>query len=148
MDVANVVNHVVTVVILIYSVLITLAFWARLRATEDDVSDLETKAPSKRLTEVESTCEALIQRVDSAMVDISSFKGKVKNEMQRFDQIMRRKEAAVKKLEAASEDQEEDDGFPDSIPADSSDGVLEKKGGSRYTRAELRQMWKDKHGGE
>lgn len=136
-------SGVIAVICLAFA-LVSLAFWARLSALEDTLKLVEEKVPSKRLAEVEASSDALLARMDNVVVDISVFKNQVHKELQRFDQIMRRMEKAARTVAKGPEEEDtEEDGFPDEVKPEENS----KTAKTRMTRAELRKLWSEKHGG-
>jgi len=128
--------------------------WARLKGAEvlahmqhkelcDSMNDLLMKVPEARLQELESTISAFRTRIDKSGLENDAYREAVHKSMQRFDQIMRRNERALVGKAGKVLTEEEEDDTPDEIPLGDHQPPSTKKG-SRPSRAELRQLLRDK----
>jgi len=128
--------------------------WARLKGAEglahvqhkelcEGMSELHMKVPEARLQELESTISAFRTRIDKSGLENDAYREAVHKSMQRFDQIMRRNERALVGKAGKVLTEEEEDDTPDEIPLGDHKPPSTKKG-SRPSRAELRQLLRDK----
>jgi hypothetical protein len=75
-------------------------YYSGLISLQEKLSGLETDVPAPKLMELQALFGQLKEEFDGLLVANDKHRSQVHNSIQRFDAIMRRNEAAAKKLEA------------------------------------------------
>ena len=137
---------------------------ARIATQGDTLIDLDTKLPKVKLMELQELFGALKSEFDGVLVENDAFRVKCRNQMQRFDSIMRRNKAVMAKggiatVEPGETDvalDDDDDGpLPQRFLAENRPVVTESSGATVSTvpatsrdeaRAAMREKWKKNRG--
>jgi hypothetical protein len=79
--------------------IVSLIYWARVAALEDEIGkltfDVQEKAQPKQIEKALQVAESSADRIDNALLQLQKFREGVHGEMQRFYAIMRRNEKAL-----------------------------------------------------
>ena len=119
------------------------SLFVRLNAVSTRTDSLDTKLPNSALMEIQTMFSGLKAEFDQTLMQNDSFRERVKKEIQRVDQVMRRNERAFKdRQEVNATEAEEDDEskYPDQVPLEQA-SMLSPDAGKMTKQQRLRAQW-------
>jgi len=124
------------------------SLFVRLNGVVARIDSVDVKLPNSALMEIQAMFSGLKAEFDQTLMQNDSFREKVKKEIQRVDQIMRRNEKAFgdrQQVDATGEEEDDDAKYPDQVPLEKAMPELaDTSGMSKQQR--LRAQWRANRG--